>query len=418
MRTPILACALASCILVSCALTEGTSTPSAGWQPLFDGKTLDGWVEAGGRYDGAARWTVEDGCITGREGPNRAGGLIYTANYYRNFVFKCDVWMSYPFDSGIFVRMVPRPGAKGAQVTLDHRPSGEIAGIYSDGWLLHNERIQAKYKRDQWNHFEVRCRGSDMHIEVWMNGEKVTDYRLPQGSKGYAPAGRIGLQVHGSRNDPEGSRVQFKDLYIRELPEYDAAVFECDDRGFLRPTPAAQRAGWRSLFNGTDLTGWEPAEGTTGFAVRNGIIEVLKEGDAQYLRTKEDYRDFELRLDFKIEYMANSGLFLRGNRKGGDPAYSGCEVQILDDFNWEAVAGYKLKPYQFSGGLYAAVAPGAKGLLSLGVWNSRPGSSACNDMRAATSRRMSTRGSATSTSGRSSVERPDPSSLPGELSPR
>ncbi|MHC4078652.1 MAG: 3-keto-disaccharide hydrolase, partial [Planctomycetota bacterium] len=294
MRTPILACTLASCVLascvlascvlvscvlVSCAVTEGSSTPAAGWQPLFDGETLDGWVEAGGRYDGAARWTVEDGCITGREGPNRAGGLIYTANYYRNFVFKCDVWMSYPFDSGIFVRMVPRPGDgpgdKGAQVTLDHRPAGEIAGIYSDGWLLHNQGIQAKYKRNQWNHFEVRCRGSEMHIEVWMNGDKVTDYRLPKGRKGYAPAGRIGLQVHGDRADPEGSRVQFKGLYIRELPEYDAAVFECDDHGFLHPTAAATKAGWKPLFNGKDLSGWEPAGGKTGFAVRDGMIEVL-----------------------------------------------------------------------------------------------------------------------------------------------
>ena len=75
MRIRILACVLANCVVVSCALTGGASAPSLGWEPLFDGKTLDGWVEAGGRYDGAASWSVEDGCITGQEGTNRAGGL-------------------------------------------------------------------------------------------------------------------------------------------------------------------------------------------------------------------------------------------------------------------------------------------------------------------------------------------------------
>ena len=35
------------------------------WSELFDGRTLDGWVTKGGRYDGNARWTVEDGAIVG-----------------------------------------------------------------------------------------------------------------------------------------------------------------------------------------------------------------------------------------------------------------------------------------------------------------------------------------------------------------
>ena len=45
---------------------------------VADGATLNGWTTHGGRYDGNARWTVEDGAIVGRQGPNRAGGLLYT----------------------------------------------------------------------------------------------------------------------------------------------------------------------------------------------------------------------------------------------------------------------------------------------------------------------------------------------------
>ncbi|MGB0331297.1 MAG: family 16 glycoside hydrolase, partial [Planctomycetota bacterium] len=55
------------------------SSPSAGgWVSLFDGKTLNGWTEKGGRYDGDADWSVEDGAIVGREAEGARGGLLYT----------------------------------------------------------------------------------------------------------------------------------------------------------------------------------------------------------------------------------------------------------------------------------------------------------------------------------------------------
>ena len=54
---------------------------------LFDGTTLEGWTTTGGRYDGKADWSVEDGAITGREGPGGEGGLIYTEAEYADTVF-------------------------------------------------------------------------------------------------------------------------------------------------------------------------------------------------------------------------------------------------------------------------------------------------------------------------------------------
>ena len=61
---------------------------------------------------------------------------------------------------------------------------------------------------------------------------------------------------------------------------------------------------------------------------------------------------------------------LRAARDGSNPAYSGCEVQILDDFNWETRTNSTLQPYQFTGGLYGAHPPGVKNALRpLGEWN-------------------------------------------------
>ncbi len=343
---------------------------------LFDGKTLKGWVTSGGRYDGNARWSVEEGTITGREGPNSAGGLIYTESAYRDFDLELDAWITYPFDSGVFLHMVPgglsveEGGGKGPQITLDYRPDGEVGGIYADGYLFHNTRGKDRWKRDEWNHLRVRCVGNPMHLTFWMNGELVTDYRLPISQGAFAPTGLIGLQVHGARSEPEKSVVRFKNIVLRELDPAQDGFWSKDEAGQQRLTKAGEAAGWRSLFNGKDLSGWSGSGDGTGYAVEKGEIAFLVEGNSAELMTDEDFQDFDLRLDFKIAKMANSGLFLRSGRAGGNPSYTGCEVQILDDFNWEKVTNSTLAPYQFSGGLYGSVAPAIKDALRpLGEWN-------------------------------------------------
>ena len=362
----VLACPLAICT-DPLGGEAGESSPD-GWVHLFDGKTLEGWTTVGGPYDGKAEWTVEEGIIIGREGPNRAGGLLYTEEQYSDFEIELDAWISYPFDSGVFARMLP--GERGAQITLDYRPGGEIGGVYSNGWLLHNPEGERAWKRDQWNRVRVWCAGDPMVLRAWVNGVQVTDYRLPRGAGNFAPKGRIGLQVHGGGNAAEDAHVRFRDIRVRRLPEGAGQVFVEDESGRMALTAAGEAMGWRSLFNGTDLTGWEAAGDGSGYRVEDGQLEFLYAGTSPYLRTTKDYRDFHLRMDFRIGEMANSGLFLRASRDAGDPAYSGAEIQILDDFNWEDRTGTKLKPYQFSGSLYGAIAakrPGA--LLPLGQWN-------------------------------------------------
>jgi len=187
-----------------------------GFRPLFDGRSLKGWTTTGGRYDGAARWSVEDGFLTGRPGPHGEGGLIYTRRAYTDFDLSLEVRMSTPFDSGIFVRMVP--DAKGAQITLDNDEGGEIGGVFSEGWIAHNESgAKKKFTPAEWTRFEISCRGNPMRLAAWMNGEPIADTTLKT-SEGFAPSGLIGLQVHGGGNTPEGSRVQFRRILVRERP--------------------------------------------------------------------------------------------------------------------------------------------------------------------------------------------------------
>ena len=155
-----------------------------------------------------------------------------------------------------------------------------------------------------------------------------------------------------------------------EPPESREAFTEAAD-GRLVLTDIGRAEGWISLFNGRDLEGWEPSGGTTSedYVVIDGELRFPREGKDGYIRTAADFEDFELVLDFKIAFMCNSGLFLRGDRAGGNPAFSGCEVQILDDFNWEKVTSSTLKPYQLTGGLYGSVPAAERVLRPLGEWN-------------------------------------------------
>src|SRR5262249_26030526 len=88
--------------------------------------------------------------------------------------------------------------------------------------------------------------------------------------------------------------------------------------------------GFKALFNGKDLTGWKIHGGKlASWGADKGVLFV-KGGGGGWLMTDKEYGDFELRLEFKVPKGGNSGVALRSPLKG-DPAYTGMEIQILDD---------------------------------------------------------------------------------------
>ena len=350
-----------------------------GWVNLFDGKTLSGWSEKGGPYDGDADWTVEGGVIVGREAVGAKGGLLYTDELFGDFEFECDVKVNAPFDSGVFVRMLPK--RRGAQFTIDDRPNGEIFGIYSNGWLFHESGGDAAWRSGEWCKVRVRCVGDPMHLSGWIDGKQVVDYQVPTGmDEKFASEGRIGIQVHGGMNDPEDAAVRFKNLRARRLPAASGVFFDERENGMLTLNAVGEASGWTPLFNGVNLDGWLPTGEAgpltasefeaAGYRVKDGAIEALLSGASGAIRTQRiDYRNFVMRMEFRLTELANSGVYLRSLDDGTNASFNGCEVQIIDDFNWEAASGSKLAPYQFTGGLYGAVAPAKSALLPIGEWN-------------------------------------------------
>lgn len=75
----------------------------------------------------------------------------------------------------------------------------------------------------------------------------------------------------------------------------------------------AAEDGWINLFNGKDLSGWVQRGGKAKYQVQNGVIvgsTVLDTGNS-FLCTEQDYGDFILELDFKVNPVLNSGVQVR-----------------------------------------------------------------------------------------------------------
>jgi hypothetical protein len=76
---------------------------------------------------------------------------------------------------------------------------------------------------------------------------------------------------------------------------------------------AQQNAGWKSLFNGKDLQGWEQLNGKARYEVKNNEIvgtTVPKEPNS-FLTTKEKYGDFFLEVELLVDNGMNSGIQIR-----------------------------------------------------------------------------------------------------------
>jgi len=128
------------------------------------------------------------------------------------------------------------------------------------------------------------------------------------------------------------------------------------------------KAGFRVLFNGKDLTGWQEVQGRPGsFVVKDGELHGNRghrgKRTAYWLSTKEQYGDFELRLQYNIPKRGNTGVFLRAPHHGRT-SKMGMEIQLLDDH------GRKGAPsVGETGAIYQVVAPRERAAKPAGQWN-------------------------------------------------
>jgi hypothetical protein len=118
-----------------------------------------------------------------------------------------------------------------------------------------------------------------------------------------------------------------------------------------------------SLFNGENLDGWE-VYGTEKWYVEDGLLVAESGPDEEYgyLATTDDYKNFELNVEFLQKANGNSGVFFRSDIKG--TKISGWQVEVAP-------------PNLHTGGIYESYGrgwlikpePKKESFLNFGEWN-------------------------------------------------
>jgi lysophospholipase L1-like esterase len=199
-------------------------TGDSAFRPIFDGKDLTGWhISQVNHHGNTGEWKVADGVLNGGQDKPGNGGIVLTDRKYRNFEVSLEINPDYGCDGGLFLRSTEKGEAY--QVMIDYLDGGVVGGVYGEGLTglptgrqgsLPNWREAWK---TGWNHLRARIEGDVPHIQVWLNGIKIADWRdsanhLPGG----AVDGMVALQVHGGNRWIPGSKHRFRNVMVRELP--------------------------------------------------------------------------------------------------------------------------------------------------------------------------------------------------------
>jgi len=192
----------------------------AGFTPLFDGKTLTGWVLMHGRGRG---YIVENGAIVC---PEDGGGNLYTEKEYSNFVLKLEWRLWEGGNNGVGIRAPVEGDA--AYVGVEIQVLDDEAAVYQKMSLKPAQYAGSVYmvcpakrgfvkRNGEWNTEEIVADGRK--IKVTLNGHVVCDVNLddvkdPEVLKKHPglarTSGHVGFLGHGTR-------VEFRDIRIKAL---------------------------------------------------------------------------------------------------------------------------------------------------------------------------------------------------------
>ncbi len=321
------------------------------WQELFNGKDLQGWE----KLNGTAEYIVEDNTIIGISAMNTPNTFLATTEEYGDFILEFDFKVDDGLNSGVQFRSLSldeyqNGRVHGYQFEIDPSPRAWTGGVYDEarrGWLYPmnlNPEGQAAFKNGEWNSARIEAIGNS--IRTWVNGVPCTDML-----DNMTPTGFIALQVHSIGSEElAGKTVSWRNIRIltEKLETYRTPENpEVEQVNAIANTISEREAaeGWELLWDGETTEGWRGARldgfPEVGWTIENGILKVHKSDGGESTNggdivTTKPYKNFMLKVDFRITEGANSGIKYFVNtdlNKDGKGSAIGCEFQILDDRN-------------------------------------------------------------------------------------
>ena len=229
MKTTLLCTALLLNVVTTELFAADAKSDGSGWLPLFDGKSLDGWAQRGGK----AQYRIENGVLIGSCVPNTPNSFLCTTRDYTNFILEIEFKVDEGLNSGVQLRSqhfdkptefewngkkvkVPAGRVHGLQAEIDTSARAWSAGLYEEGargWLndlKNNEAARKAFKHGEWNKYHIEARGDS--IKTWINDIPAADLKDSR-----VPAGFIALQVHGIGKKEQTLEVRFRNARLREL---------------------------------------------------------------------------------------------------------------------------------------------------------------------------------------------------------
>lgn len=237
---------------------------------LFNGHDSTGWHKnrRPSAHGTGGLWQVADGVLTGEQDPPGSGngGLLLTDEKFADFELSIDMHPDWGPDSGVFFRCTEE-GA-GFQMYVDYHDKGNVGHLRGEmpgsfalkpfqffGELDQAERLTGfstkpdsraekwppgvyeytctaqqwlnTWRVGQWNNARIRCVGKHPKITTWINGLKVCHFDGQTCTHpGYdkkrvfgilGRAGSIGLQVHGGKAWPNGTKCRWRNIRIKKL---------------------------------------------------------------------------------------------------------------------------------------------------------------------------------------------------------
>lgn len=320
------------------------------WKDLFNGKNLDGWV----KLNGTAEYRVEDDMIVGVSEMNTPNTFLATTKTYGDFILEFDFKVDDGLNSGVQFRSLSLPEynngrVHGYQFEIDPSDRSWTGGVYDEarrGWIYpmnYNPEGENAFKKGEWNSARIEAIGNS--IRTWVNGVECANLLDNTTTEGF-----IALQVHSINNEElAGKTVSWRNIRILtdNLEQYKTPVnSNVKQLNQIANTISELEAseGWELLWDGKTTNGWRGAKldefPEKGWVIEDGILKVLKGDGGESTNggdivTTKPYKNFMLKVDFRITEGANSGIkyFVDTNLNKGEGSAIGCEFQILDDRN-------------------------------------------------------------------------------------
>ncbi len=360
---------VAALLLHAPLFAQPAAAPDSAFTPLFNGRDLTGWyglphtdpatlaamsaqerARKRAEDDKAFRqhWRVENGALVN----DGNGPYATTERDYGDIELRLEYRTVPKADSGVYLRGTPqvqiwdttKEGGK-----WQHGADKGSGGLWnnSPGAPGKDPLVKADKPFGEWNAIRIVQIGE--RTWVWLNGQLTVDGARMENfwdrTKPLPRTGPIQLQTHGGE-------IRWRNIRLREIGAEEGAKWL-----------AARDGEFTSIFNGRDWTGWTgPVQ---NYQIVDGAI-VCKPDAGGTIYTEKIYRDFVVRLEFKLPEAGNNGLAIRYPGKG-DTAYVGMtELQVLDN---EHPKYATLDPRQFHGSAYGMAAAHRGYLRPVGEWN-------------------------------------------------